>query len=68
MAGSPKVDRPLHALLCPVGSLGDLHPLLAVGAAMRARGHRVTVIGGESFASAVAQAGFEFVAVQSAEV
>lgn len=68
MAGSPKVDRPLHALLCPVGSTGDLHPLLAVGAAMRARGHRVTVIGGEPFASAVAQAGFEFVAVQSAEV
>lgn len=62
------MDRPLHALLCPVGSTGDLHPLLAVGGAMRARGHRVTVIGGEPFAAAVAQAGFEFVAVQSAEV
>ena len=62
------MDRPLHALLCPVGSTGDLHPLLAVGMAMRARGHRVTVIGGESFAAAVTQAGFEFVGVQSAEV
>ena len=62
------MDQPLHALLCPVGSTGDLHPLLAVGTAMRARGHRVTVIGGEPFAPAVARAGFEFVAVQSAAV
>lgn len=67
-AGERDAQPPLEVLLCPVGSIGDLHPVLALGVALRKRGRLVTVLGNELFADAVAAAGCEFVAVQSAEV
>ena len=33
----------MHLLLCAAGTVGDVHPLLAVAVAMRSRGHRVTL-------------------------
>ena len=35
--------RPKHIVVATVGSLGDLHPCLALGSALAGRGYRVTV-------------------------
>lgn len=47
----------MKALLMPVGSAGDVHPYLAVGAALKERGHDVTVVANPYFASRVEMAG-----------
>src|SRR5262245_33137672 len=39
----------MHALLVPMGSHGDVHPFLGLGLALKARGHRVTIIVNEYF-------------------
>src|SRR5579884_1943835 len=41
----------MHALLITIGTAGDVLPFVAVGAAMRAAGHRVTVVAPEPFQS-----------------
>lgn len=56
---------PLHVLIATLGSAGDLHPFLALGRALHARGHRVTLLGPEVFGPLVAQAGLGFVALGS---
>jgi len=48
---------PLHVLLATLGSAGDIHPFLALGQALHARGHRVTVLCPEVFGRLVQQAG-----------
>jgi UDP:flavonoid glycosyltransferase YjiC (YdhE family) len=42
----PKGDRKssLHVLLPTMGSAGDVHPFIALGAALQARGHRATIL------------------------
>jgi UDP:flavonoid glycosyltransferase YjiC (YdhE family) len=40
----------MHFLLNPVGSHGDVHPFLALGLGLQARGHRVTVVTAGTFA------------------
>lgn len=50
---------PLNLLLATVGSAGDIHPFLALGGALRARGHRVTLACPEPFGPLVRQAGLE---------
>ena len=47
----------MKLLLPTLGSAGDIHPFLAIGRAMQARGHEVEVITNPIFASMVAQAG-----------
>lgn len=47
-------------LLTTFGSLGDLHPYLAVGAELVARGHGVTVLTHEPYRTRVASAGLGF--------
>lgn len=59
--------RPLHILLVPLGSAGDVHPFVAVGAALRQRGHLVTVITSPVFERLVRHVGLEFVPVGTAE-
>src|SRR5687768_14677241 len=58
-------DRPgrvrMHVLLITIGSSGDVHPFVGVGAALRARGHRVTLVTNAHFAPLAAHAGLEFV-------
>ncbi|MBS7455594.1 glycosyltransferase [Coralloluteibacterium stylophorae] len=58
MAGAP----PSRILFATVGSLGDLFPFLAVGRALAARGHAVTVASHAVHAPHVAAAGLDFVA------
>ncbi|HSY03005.1 MAG TPA: nucleotide disphospho-sugar-binding domain-containing protein [Acidobacteriaceae bacterium] len=43
-----------------LGSLGDLHPCLALGMELRNRGHRVKIITTEFYRKKVEQAGIEF--------
>jgi len=50
-------------LLTPIGSLGDVHPFVAVGRALRASGHRVTLITNERFETLARRAGLEFAAL-----
>ncbi len=49
-----------HFLLLPVGSHGDVHPFVAVGKALRERGHRVTMITSEPFHDVAVRHGLEF--------
>jgi rhamnosyltransferase subunit B len=53
----------VHAVLTPVGSAGDVNPFVIVGAELRRRGHRVTMIGPDVFGGIASAAGLNFVAV-----
>lgn len=56
----------MHAILIPFGSYGDVHPFVGLGRALRARGHRVTVITSGHFEPLICRAGLEFVGVATA--
>ncbi len=49
-------------LLSTWGSSGDLHPFLALGAALRRRGHQVTLVGFPAWETKARAAGLDFVA------
>jgi UDP:flavonoid glycosyltransferase YjiC (YdhE family) len=51
----------VHALLVSIGSHGDVHPFVALGLALKARGHQVTLITNEHFADLAARSGLDFV-------
>jgi len=54
-------SRPLrHVILCPVGSAGDVHPLLGLGRILRQRGVRVTVATAGYFRRQAEEEGLEF--------
>ncbi len=48
-------------LLIPIGSAGDVHPFVALGLALRERGHRVTLITSVYFEALIRKTGLEFV-------
>jgi UDP:flavonoid glycosyltransferase YjiC (YdhE family) len=56
-----------HCLLLPIGSSGDVHPFVALGVALRQRGHRVTVITAAYFEPLIRKAGLEFVGLGTIE-
>ncbi|MGI8740515.1 MAG: glycosyltransferase [Gammaproteobacteria bacterium] len=47
-------------LLTTIGSLGDLHPMIAVGLELRGRGHRVVFAVTELYREKIESLGFEF--------
>jgi UDP:flavonoid glycosyltransferase YjiC (YdhE family) len=51
-------------VLATLGSLGDLHPYIAVGQALRARGHQALIATSAEYEVAVQAAGLEFAAVR----
>lgn len=53
-----------HFLLHTFGSLGDLHPLIALGLGLKSRGHKVTIGTSEPYRSRVEKAGLGFVAIR----
>lgn len=53
-----------HIVLATIGSLGDLHPFLALGKGLKARGHRVTVATSELFRKNVVASGLGFHAIR----
>jgi UDP:flavonoid glycosyltransferase YjiC (YdhE family) len=50
----------MHAILATVGTDGDVFPHLGLGRALRARGHRVTLAGPETFRDHASALGLEF--------
>lgn len=56
-----------NALLVTHGTDGDVLPFVRLGAALRARGHDVTLLTHAPYAAAARQAGLAFVAVDTAE-
>ena len=57
----------MKILLPTVGSAGDIHPFLAIGLAMRARGHQVEIMSNPLFADLVQQSGLDFFPVGTIE-
>src|SRR5262245_60664096 len=64
MSSQPK---PLNVLVCPVGTIGDWNPLLAISVELLKRGHRVTMIGNDAFEHLAVEIGATFVGVHGAE-
>ena len=56
----------MHVVLPTVGSAGDVVPMVGIGAALLARGHRVTVLTNPYFRAMVEGAGLELAAVGTA--
>jgi len=57
----------MHALLVSIGTGGDIFPYVGLGRVLRARGHRVTLVAPEDFASLASEHDLEFHAVVSIE-
>ena len=57
----------MHALLIAIGSHGDVHPFCGIGAALRRRGHDVTVVASSYFEPLVRKLGLGFASVGTAE-
>jgi rhamnosyltransferase subunit B len=53
----------MNVLLVPVGSHGDVHPLVGLGRGLAARGHRVTLVTAAPFAGLAERNGFDFTPV-----
>jgi hypothetical protein len=49
----------MRLLLTALGSYGDVHPMVGLGAAMRSRGHRVLIIANPHFRTVVESAQLE---------
>jgi hypothetical protein len=61
----PRHRKPLHGgymrlAFASIGSLGDLHPMLAIAVAAARRGHEVVVAAAPGYEQNVARAGLEF--------
>lgn len=57
----------MHLILSAFGSYGDVLPMVGLGAAVRARGHRVSVIVNPYFQSVVEGAGLEMLPLGTAD-
>ena len=55
--------RRLNVLLPTLGSAGDVHPFIALGRALRARGHRATLITNPFFQESIEAQGLGFLPV-----
>jgi rhamnosyltransferase subunit B len=55
-----------HVLLATFGSLGDLHPYIALGLALKARGHVARVATSAEYREAVTAAGLQFAPIAPA--
>ena len=53
----------MRVLLCASGTTGDVHPLVAIAASMRQRGHDVHLLTNPAYAGLAAQAGVSFEAI-----
>jgi rhamnosyltransferase subunit B len=55
--------RRLNVLLATLGSAGDVHPFIALGSALRARGHRATILTNPFFRDSIEAQGLGFLPV-----
>lgn len=54
------VPMQMRIAIFTIGSRGDVQPYVALGAALQARGHRVTIVTGEGFDKLIASAGLAY--------
>ena len=66
-AGTAVGKQALHVLLPTMGSAGDVHPFIALGVALQARGHRATILTNPIFQAVIESQGLGFLAVGTAE-
>ncbi len=52
---------PLRILLPAIGSSGDVHPVIGIGRALKARGHKVSVVTNEVFSAQIRSNGLGFI-------
>jgi len=57
------LNREREFVLCTLGTQGDISPFLAIGSALAARGHRVTILSNEHWQDQVAACGAGFAAI-----
>src|SRR6185503_17388320 len=57
----------MHAVLVSIGTDGDIFPYVGLGAALCARGHRVTLVASGHYESLARTHGFAFQTLVSAE-
>jgi UDP:flavonoid glycosyltransferase YjiC (YdhE family) len=57
------LNREREFVLCTLGTQGDISPFLAIGSALAARGHRVTILANEHWHDQVAACGAGFAAI-----
>jgi rhamnosyltransferase subunit B len=50
----------MRIVLATFGSLGDLHPMIAIGIELRQRGHEIVLAAMEAYREKIAALGFEF--------
>lgn len=60
-------EPPLRVLLCAFGTLGEIHPFVALGATLRSRGHEVRVLAPHVYGRNARALGLDFSPVGSAE-
>jgi UDP:flavonoid glycosyltransferase YjiC (YdhE family) len=58
------MSPPKRILLATIGSLGDLHPMLALGLELSRRGHQITVASTEFYRGKVVALGLQFCAMR----
>jgi UDP:flavonoid glycosyltransferase YjiC (YdhE family) len=56
----PKTENRKRIVIAPYGSLGDLHPLLALALELRERGHDIVINTIEGYREKIDKLGFEF--------
>jgi UDP:flavonoid glycosyltransferase YjiC (YdhE family) len=58
----------MQVLLIPIGSHGDVHPLVGLGLALQARGHAVTIYTNPHFEGLVRGVGLDYLALGTEEI
>jgi rhamnosyltransferase subunit B len=61
------IRKPLHILLPTIGSAGDVHPVIGLALALRARGHRATILTNAYFQELIEKCGLGFLPVGTIE-
>src|SRR4030095_8496147 len=62
-----RAARRLHVLLPTIGSAGDVHPVVALALALKARGHRATVVTNPLFQELIEGEGLGFLPLGTVE-
>ena len=57
----------MHVILVSIGTDGDIFPYVGLGATLRSRGHRITLVASEDYQLLAQMHGFDFRALVSAE-
>lgn len=57
----------MRVLFVAIGSSGDVHPLIGLGLALRARGHEITILASTHFEAPVRSVGLEFIGIGTEE-